>query len=316
MNNIMHVAVAAIVNDDSQQILLSKRADHLHQGGLWEFPGGKVEAGESVEQALRRELNEELGLRPTASRPLIRIYHDYPDRTVLLDVWRVTAFEGEPEGREGQPIEWVALADLSTLTFPAANVPILAALSLPDKYLITPDFSGDAEAFLLDLEVSLKAGIRLLQLRVKDLTDADFIGRVVAMVHQYHGKILINGSVEQALVLGADGVHLNSQRLDACTARPAPAPFLVAASCHDLRQLAKAVEMGCNFALLSPVAATSSHPEAKPLGWSQFKEWSDNTALPVFALGGMSVSNLDQSFKHGAQGIAAISGLWGNQIQR
>eukprot|EP01137_Pigoraptor_chileana_P016793 Opistho-2@73895 len=98
----VHVA-AAVIRDDSGKILIARRADTQHQGGLWEFPGGKVEADESVECALARELQEELGIVVGAARPLIKVRHDYPDKQVLLDVWEVSSFSGEPHGAEGQP---------------------------------------------------------------------------------------------------------------------------------------------------------------------------------------------------------------------
>lgn len=125
----LHVAAAAVYRNG--QILLSRRPDHLHQGGKWEFPGGKVESDESVEQALSRELREELGISPTEFRPLIRVHHQYPDLSVLLDVWHVHAFEGEPTGLEGQVVDWFDPSALASLEFPEANLPIVKAAVLP-----------------------------------------------------------------------------------------------------------------------------------------------------------------------------------------
>ncbi len=113
----VHVA-AAVIRDDSGKILIARRADTQHQGGLWEFPGGKVEADESVETALARELHEELGIVVGAARPLIKVRHDYPDKQVLLDVWEVSSFSGEPHGAEGQPLAWVTAKELVNYEFP------------------------------------------------------------------------------------------------------------------------------------------------------------------------------------------------------
>ncbi len=124
---LIHVAVGVILSTTGK-ILISKRPDHVHQGGLWEFPGGKVDAGETVEVALARELSEELGVRPLVIKPLIEIHHDYPDKSVLLDVWYVTQFDGEPKGNEGQAIRWVDRSELGNYQFPAANQPIIAAI--------------------------------------------------------------------------------------------------------------------------------------------------------------------------------------------
>lgn len=123
----VHVAVG-VISDGANKILVARRAEHLHQGGLWEFPGGKVEAGESVRDALQRELVEELAIDVVESQPLLTIAHDYNDKAVLLDVWWVASFQGEPHGREGQPLRWVDVAELKQLAFPAANVPIIVAV--------------------------------------------------------------------------------------------------------------------------------------------------------------------------------------------
>ena len=164
----VHVAVG-VVFDSQGKVLISKRAEHLHQGGLWEFPGGKLEAGETVQQALARELQEELAIRITSLHPLIRIPYHYPDRHVLLDVWAVTSFTGTARGMEGQPVEWVEPSRLIDYTFPAANKPIVTAARLPDKYLISGAFYDLAD-FKRRLERSLQQGLRLVQLRAKQLT--------------------------------------------------------------------------------------------------------------------------------------------------
>lgn len=127
MSALVHVAVGVIV-DNQQRLLIARRPQHAHQGGLWEFPGGKVEAGESVQQALARELHEELGIQASGFRPLLEIRHDYGDKAVLLDVWWVEAFRGEACGQEGQPVRWVSAAELAGLAFPAANRAIIEAI--------------------------------------------------------------------------------------------------------------------------------------------------------------------------------------------
>ncbi len=120
------VAVGVICRND--EVLLALRPKHVHKGGLWEFPGGKVDSGETVEQALIRELNEELGVTPTAFTPLIKISHDYPEKTVVLDVWRIEQFDGVASGVEGQQIRWVKLTDLDNYQFPEANQSIIDCL--------------------------------------------------------------------------------------------------------------------------------------------------------------------------------------------
>jgi len=309
---LIHVAAAALI-DDRDRVLLARRPADAHQGGLWEFPGGKLEAGESVAEALWRELHEELGIVLQRYRPLIRVHHQYADRSVLLDVHRVTAWQGQPVGRQGQPLAWVLPEELHDYPMPAADVPIVSALRLPSVYLITPPKIADQTVFLRALERSLAAGIRLVQLRLFDIDDATLvqIGRAAcALCHAAHARVLINGSPEAADAIGADGVHLNGRALYRHQQRPVEATQLLAASCHTPQDLAQAASLDADFALLSPVLPTRSHPDADPLGWERFASWVDDARLPVFALGGMHPDLLETAWRHGAQGIAGIRGLW------
>ncbi len=125
----VHVVAAVIWREDGC-VLLARRPPHLHQGGLWEFPGGKVDAGESVEQALVREIKEELNLSlyPDNCSFLLQVHHDYPDKSVLLEFWQIKAFSGTPVGNEGQEIRWVPVVQLSAYEFPAANLPLIPLL--------------------------------------------------------------------------------------------------------------------------------------------------------------------------------------------
>lgn len=307
----VHVAAAVVVNADAD-ILIAKRALDAHQGGLWEFPGGKVEEGESVEQALSRELFEETGIRVEQARPLIRVHHDYADKSVLLDVWRVDAFSGEAHGREGQPVKWVKPGQLSAYSFPDANQPIIRAASLPDRYLITPEPEEPRE-FLQQLDVALARGIKLVQFRAKRLDAAVWkvlASEVVGRCHQFGARCLLNTSLERFSSVQSDGLHLDSQQLYAHKVRPVSNTLVLSASCHTEADIRHAERLGADFIVLSPVQATASHPDAVPLGWQRFRELSDEAAMPVYALGGMRPEDLNASFLHGAQGIAAIRALW------
>ena len=308
----IHVAAAALIDEDGR-VLLQQRHAHTHQGGLWEFPGGKLESHESVSDGLARELQEELGIEVFEHRPLIRVRHQYADRGVLLDVHEVTGWRGDPVGREGQPLTWVERAGLRDYPMPAADKPVVSALQLPSQYLITPPRLVDLKHFLEALEVSLRAGFGLVQLRLFDLSENELLhaGReACALAHEHHARVLLNGSPEMAVAMGADGVHLNSRQLQACDTRPLALPQLLAASCHTPQDLARAAAIGADFALLSPVLPTRSHPDAEPLGWARFAAWVDVAALPVFALGGMHAGLTATAWAHGAQGIAGIRGLW------
>ena len=308
----VHVAAAAIF-DDQGRVLISQRPAHVHQGGLWEFPGGKLEAGETAVNALCREIYEELGITVQAARPLIRIKHDYPDKAVLLDVWRVDDFAGKPAGCEGQAIEWVVVDNLRDYLFPVANIPIIMAASLPDRYLITPEAGLDHCHFLDALERVLARGISLVQLRARQLSTADYRTLVPAVLHrcrQANARLLLNAEPALAAATGVDGVHLSSARLMALSVRPLGTEYLVGASCHTQEEVRHAGVLGLDFIVVSPVQQTTSHPGAQLLGFGGLQHLTEQAILPVYALGGMRPSDMDTAFLHGAQGIAAISGLW------
>ena len=309
MTKVIHVA-AGVIENPQGEILIAKRADDAHQGGLWEFPGGKLETGEKAREALIRELEEEVGIVSTELAPLIQIRHNYPDKSVLLDVWRVTAFEGEAHGKEGQPIRWVTPSALDDFQFPAANTPIVAAAQLPSRYLITGEESS-VETCLEKLQKSLNDGARLIQLRQKQWSDEQWQAAVPA-AHELcraAGAILMVNSPNDALT--ADGRHLTARQLMSgeLPARSNSGRW-IAASCHNASELERALELGVDFVTLSPVLPTESHPGQDGMGWDQFQELVANAKIPVFALGGMSDETLSKAVQSGAQGIAAIRAWW------
>jgi 8-oxo-dGTP diphosphatase len=282
---------------------------------LWEFPGGKLELGEPVEAALARELREELAIEPRRARPLIRIPHHYADRRVLLDVWLVSDYTGEARGAEGQPLAWVAKESLGEYDFPAANGPVITAAQLPPCYLITPE-PGDEPlwpSFLQQLRRSLQAGVRLVQLRAKKLVTTAYLKlarAVEELCEEYGARLLLNADPGLLEGSGVAGLHLSSHRLMACRERPVAEGLLLAASCHSLQELQQAECIGADFVLLSPVKPTASHPGTEAMGWRQFQLLTEQSRLPVYALGGMSPGNLNKAWRHGAQGIEAIRSLW------
>ncbi|MEJ2529180.1 MAG: Nudix family hydrolase [Gammaproteobacteria bacterium] len=309
----IHVAAAVIRNADGR-VLLTKRAQHSHQGGLWEFPGGKLEPGESLGQGLRREIKEELGLELLAHRPLLRNLHHYPDRSVLLDVHLVTEYRGVAAGLENQPLQWVEPERLAEYPMPEADLPVVRAITLPDRYLITGPDPMQQQQFLERLQQALDSGIGMVQLRPGAMPEQAILelGReALQLCHSRGVRMLLNGTPEMALAIGAAGVHLNGKRLLALTERPLPDDYLVAASCHTDAELAHASVLGLDFAVLSPVRETGSHPGAALLGWERFGVMVAGANLPVYALGGMQQGDLGTAWEHGAQGIAGISCFWG-----
>lgn len=311
---VVHVAVAAIVNDNNE-ILISQRAPSSHQGGLWEFPGGKLEFGESAPQALLRELDEELGIRASSYRPLIKIIHQYSDKTVLLDVWKVEEYTGQTFGKEGQNIRWQAISQLDRTEFPAANIPIIQSLNLPEHYLITGKFNSIHD-FEKRLASAIDTGIRLVQLRLTtdwlkttSKKQADLIIQLATdLCEQSRVRLMFNLPDEIGHIITPSCLHLNSKKLQQYTERP-ECDYL-SASCHNVQEMIDAQNLGVNFMVLSPVQATESHPDVTPIGWQQFSEMVAQVNMPVYALGGVSRGDMEKSWFAGAQGIAAIGALW------
>ncbi|MGE8294429.1 MAG: Nudix family hydrolase [Pseudomonas sp.] len=308
----VHVAAAVIRGVDGR-ILIARRPEDKHQGGLWEFPGGKVEEGEGVRAALDRELEEELGIRPQAARPLIQIRHDYPDKQVLLDVWEVSSFTGEPHGAEGQPLAWASERQLLEYQFPAANNPIVAAARLPDRYLITPDGLQPGE-LLAGIRSALAQGMRLIQLRAPNMFDPQYRDLAVDVQGLCAGKaqLMLKGPLEWLGDFPAAGWHLTSEQLRkyAAGGRPFPRDRWLAASCHGAEELALAAQMGVDFVTLSPVQATATHPEAQPLGWEAASAMLSHFNLPAYLLGGVAPSDIERAWQSGAQGVAGIRAFW------
>ncbi|GGU71383.1 hypothetical protein GCM10009504_30700 [Pseudomonas laurentiana] len=308
----IHVAAAVIRGTDGR-VLIARRADSQHQGGLWEFPGGKVEEGEAVQAALARELQEELGIVLSAARPLIKVKHDYPDKQVLLDVWEVSAFTGEPHGAEGQPLAWVAPRELAQYDFPAANQPIVAAARLPGEYLITPD-GLEMPQLLRGMQKAIAGGVKLVQLRAPNMYDPQYRDLAVDAVGLCAGKaqLMLKGPLEWLGDFPAAGWHLTSTQLRkyASKGRPFPENRWLAASCHNAEELALAEQMGVDFVTLSPVQATQSHPDTAPLGWEQVTQLIEGFNRPVFLLGGVGAAERERAWQSGAQGVAGIRAFW------
>lgn len=310
--NRIHVAVA-VIRSPQGRVLIARRNPQQHQGGLWEFPGGKLEAGESPYDALVREVREELGLDVARAQPLIQIRHDYGDRQVLLDVWEVSAFVGEAQAREGQPLAWVEPQRLGEYEFPAADGAIIAALRLPRQYLITPDGLSSQE-LLQGVGQALARGVGLIQLRAPNRFDPQYRDLAVDVQGLCAGKaqLMLKGPLEWLGDFPAAGWHLTSAQLReyAPKGRPFPPERWLAASCHSAAELDLAARLGADFVTLSPVSPTATHPDAEPLGWLRTAQLIQGCNVPVFALGGMTPADEKAARQAGAQGIAAIRSLW------
>ena len=305
----VHV-VAGVIRDGSGKVLLARRPAGKQHANLWEFPGGKVEPGEEATAALSRELYEELGLRVQATRSLIRV----PCDGIVLDVHEVLAWTGMARSREGQALAWLDAHAIDPAVLPPADRPVVTALRLPDRYLITPcAMPGDEQRFLASLDRALQSGVRMIQLRLPgwSRTSVVELARPLrARCAAVQAILLLNADWALAELLGLDGVHLPARVAAGLTRRPLPIDRWVGVSCHDASELALAVAIGADFATLSPLRPTPDHPAAEALGWHRAAELIDSCPIPVYLLGGLEKADLADARLAGAQGIAAIRGLW------
>lgn len=316
MAKLLQVAVA-IMTKPNGEYLLASRPDGKGWAGWWEFPGGKIEQGEMPEAALSRELQEELGVKPTLVQAWIKRRYDYPAihdaeaKTVLLHFYFVYGWQGQPEPLEGQVLAWQHPAKLDVSPILPANAPVMHALSVPDVYAISnAEKMGEAH-FLNALAHKLQQGIKLIQVCEKHLSREDLIGfaeKVQLLAKQYGARVLINSDINLAIELGLAGVHLSGQALLALKEKPSG--LLVAASCNHADELAYAQKLGLDLVTFSPVAETQKQSSKASFSWSTFAAVVENVSIPVYALGNMHVDNISQALSNGARGVAMQQSIW------
>ena len=311
----LHV-VAGVLTDPDGRVLICQRPPGKHMAGSWEFPGGKRDSGESRLDALRRELREELGLILSRARPLIRYLHVYPDRQVDLDVWCIGSYEGEARGLEGQPLDWVAPEDLPRRDLLPADRPIVAAISLGPVCAVTGAYEN-LDDFRRRVARVVDRGASLVQVRAPWAGAPELIDLAATAIDCCRPRgvaVVINGEPARVLPVieatAADGIHLPVRGWKGLTRATRPAVSWLGMSCHDEDELAAAARLHADYAVLGPVLATASHPGAPSMGWERFSALVGGLPLPVYAIGGMVPTMLDPAWRHGAQGVAAISALW------
>lgn len=312
----LHV-VAGVLRDGQGRVLLARRPPGKADAGLWEFPGGKVEANESALDALRRELREELGIGIRDGVPLIRVPVASADATAIrlhLDTWTIRGFDGVPVAHEHEALAWVDEAELDRYPMPPADRPVVAALREPDRVLVTPEpGEGPAAeaAWLASLEYALAAGVRRVHLRLADGAQRHRLGAAVADRCKASGAgVWVHGDAALADALGV-GVHWRASQLRApdaaaLTSRHQARGRRVCAAVHDVDELARAEALRVDDLLIGPVKPTATHPGHPGLGWAAFERLRARTALPVYALGGVGPLDLTEARHHGAQGVAGI----------
>lgn len=302
---------AAVIQRRDNTFLLAQRPPDKIWAGYWEFPGGKVEPGETPYHALVRELKEELGITVQTAYPWLTRVFTYPHATVRLNFFRVTEWDGEPHPHEGQEFSWQRVPDVSANPVLPANAPILRALELPALYAISNVQELGEQDFMRRLEVALQNGLKMVQLREKQYSRDDLRTlalRMLPLMRRHNALLILNADIELAREVGADGVQLTAAQLQELRERPDV--LWCAASCHNAEDLRRAEALGCDFALLSPVLATQSHPGAPHLGWDDFKGAAAGSSIPVYALGGLTQSDMQQAWRHGAHGISLLRQAW------
>lgn len=298
----VEVAAAVIERADGSFLLAQRPAGKVY-AGWWEFPGGKVEAGEPAAAALARELREEIGIEVVKAYPWVSRVHVYEHAVVMLHFYRVVEWRGEPHSREGQALAWQRMGEPVLEPMLPANGPVLASLALPLEYAITDAESLGLEGMLAYAEMRLEQGLRMIQVRDKGFAERDLLISELKEKAARHGaRILVNSGP------AADGIHYTAAQL--MTLRSRPPDLLCGASCHTVQELGHAMAIGLDFAVLGPVRATATHPGAKTLGWEGFARIAANASIPVYAIGGLTREDLDNARAAGAHGLAMIRGSW------
>ncbi len=306
----VEVAAGIIVSPDGT-ILLGKRPEGKPYPGYWEFPGGKIEAGESALEALKRELKEEIGIAPHHLHPWIsRVFH-YSHATVKLNFFKILGWDGEPEGLENQELSWQDPHAVNVFPLLPANAPILRSLRLPPVYAITNADALGIEVQLAKLESALKNGLKFVQVRENEMdreTLKHFALNVMSLANESGAKVMVNSEVELAHEIRAHGVHLTSKQLMHVSVKP---DFdWCGASVHSRKELDKAVSLGLDFAVLGHIKETLSHPGIDGIGWEKFSEIAGGCPIPVYALGGLAAADLLHAQQCGAHGIATMRSAW------
>lgn len=310
MPQIVDVAAGILLDADGRFLLASRPPGKVY-AGYWEFPGGKFEAGETAQQALARELAEELGIIVTHATPWIVQTFTYPHATVQLHFFRVTGWHGEPHPHEGQSFAWQRPGALTVSPILPANGPILRGLAQPSVIAFSNAAELGEESFLHRLDERQANGPVRLVLREPQLDPASYrklAEKILARLR--HGTLLLHRDATLAREIGAAGVHLAARDLINLPCRPNGLDW-IGASVHNAAELAAASRMGLDYAVLGHIAPTRSHPDSPPLGWDRFNQLlSQGWPLPIYAIGGMTFSDIEPSIACGGQGIAMLRAFW------
>ncbi|MEX2524695.1 MAG: Nudix family hydrolase [Gammaproteobacteria bacterium] len=309
------VLLGIVLSKDRMQVLLTMRPNNVHQGGRWEFPGGKKKNNELSEEALIREMKEEINIDVINYRRIKRFNYDYPGKNLDIDARIIEEWSGDIRSLEGREIKWIDIKELGKVNFPPANRDIIKVLQLPEIYFITPNLDGYDHEFIERIDYIIKTGIRLIRFRSTNLRGNkryEYADKILEKCRKYNCMFIYDGTPEDAVQLGADGLHMDSAGLLRTETRPLDNKLYVAASCHNETEIKKASAIDADFCVLAPVKDTPSHSNSNSLGWAEFSRLAEMSDIPVYALGGMRPEDLAKARLHNAYGLAMISGLWEN----
>ncbi|HCK04537.1 MAG TPA: Nudix family hydrolase [Methylophilaceae bacterium] len=304
-------AAVGILIDSDNRVLLAQRPEAKTWSSWWEFPGGKLEENESPRDALTRELKEEIGIDVIVSERWVTRTYSYDEHNVTLYFFKVTLWSGKPASMENQNLRWVSPLEVDKSTILPPNVFILNALSFPDCYAITNIEETSKKLFYKQLLAQLNQGLKLIQIREKNLLPIDLLEackEILEICKPFSAKLILNSNIKLAYDLKVDGIHLTSLELKNLIDKPKN--LIIGASCHSIEDIRNAEEKGVDFAVLSPVQKTISHPKNKPMGWAAFSKIINNSNIPVYALGGMKKINIKDAHSFGSVGIASQREIW------
>ena len=294
--------VAAVIRNSEGKVLIAQRPSNKHQGGKWEFPGGKVEKGESRRSALVRELSEELGIDIGHSTRLISVYHEYEDKAIYLDVYEVLQWDGAVVGKEGQPIRWVTSESLNDFEFPDANASIVEAARLPKHIKLLGGTANDAavykENFISNLESVQWMFLQTFNEEHLYQPDHECLNWLLDAAGEHQATVILEAP--PPLIRNDYSLHLSAEELLKIQERP-PATK-VSASCSTPGELFKAQRLGLDFIIVGPVLLDSTDGK-KALGWPMFQSLSSRVNIPVYASGGVSGKDIELAREYGAQGV-------------
>ena len=306
----VNVSVAVLINNN-RQVLLGQRPHPKSWEGWWEFPGGKIEKGETSVDALYREIDEEIGVKITQFKKWVIRKYSHGGNDITLHFFKVYGWEGEVTSKENQKLVWTHLQNPNVSPILPANLFIQKAFDLPKYYAITNLSETSKKVFFNQLQNRISNGLKMIQVREKNISFDEFkifSNEVIKICKPKGVKVIINSDVNLAYEIKADGVHLRSK--DLISIKKIPKNLIVSASCHTQEEIYIAEKLNINFLVLSAIKKTLSHPDIKPIGWDEFEKIVNRVNTPIYALGGLGVNDYSIALENGAIGIASQRSIW------